>query len=82
MTGFDFENDKQKEAAKLILKRCSQENPPNKIQLSNLVINKSSYSTSGSAVQFVKQFVADSSTPLETKGNSVVRTDIKKEVVV
>lgn len=82
MTTFDFENDKQREAARIILKRCGGDIPPNKIQLSKLVIEKSSYQTQDSAISFVKEFVGDSSTPLKTRGDDVIRTDIKKGVVV
>lgn len=82
VSGFEFENDKQKEAARIMLKRCSGNSAPNKMQLSNLVIKKSGYKTDSTAVQFVKDFIADSSTPLEAKGEKVIRTDIKKEVVM
>lgn len=73
---FEFENEKQREAAKLILSRTSHTPEPRKIQLSMLVISRTDYSTPSSASQFVKSFVNSPTTPVEAKGDYVIRKDI------
>jgi len=79
---YEFDNDKQREAARIILKRCSGDTPPNKLQLSKLVISKSAYNSTDSAKEFVKNFVEDPSTPVESEGNEVTRRDLKEEVAI
>lgn len=79
--GFDFDNEKQRTAAKIILKRCRNKPYPNKLQLTNLVIAKSDYKSGESVSQFVKNFVESGETPLESKDNKVCRKDISFEVV-
>lgn len=76
---FDFENEKQREAAKLILSRTSHNPYPRKIQLSMLVISRTDYSTPSSASKFVKNFVNSPKTPVEPDGDFVVRKDVPEE---
>jgi len=76
---FEFENDKQRQAAKLILSRTSHQPEPRKIQLSMLVISRTDYSTPSIATQFVKSFVNSPTTPVESKGDYVVRKDVARE---
>jgi len=73
---FEFENEKQREAARLILSRTSHSPEPRKIQLSMLVISRTDYSTPTSASQFVKSFVNSPTTPVESQGDFVVRKDL------
>jgi hypothetical protein len=74
---YNFKNQEQKDAAKLILARCAVEPAPNRRQLANLVERRSDYDTKSSAREFVKNFVASASSPLTCKGKNVVRSDIK-----
>lgn len=76
---FEFENDKQRQAAKLILSRTSHQPEPRKIQLSMLVISRTDYSTPNTATQFVKNFVNSPKTPVEANGDFVVRKDTAGE---
>jgi len=74
---FQFDNQKQKEAAKYILARSAIKPRPNKRQLAVLIESKSNYDTLESARKFVKNFVGHSSTPLEEKGFEIIRKDIR-----
>lgn len=73
---YSFENDKQRTAAKYILARSAIEPSPNKRQLTALIESKGDYDTKKTARQFVKNFVNNSSSPLEEKGLKIVRKDI------
>lgn len=78
---FNFENDKQRKAAKIILKRCSGDTPPNKAQLGRLVSSKSGYKNPETAISFVKSFISHEATPVTVSEGNVVREDLAPEVV-
>jgi len=78
---FNFENEKQRKAAKIILKRCSGNSPPNKTQLAKLVSSQSSYKNRDTAISFVKSFIRHKGTPVTVSEGNVVREDLASGVV-